>query len=85
MDANRMPGDAEAAAAAAGMSDTYGHSTPAIGDLVHWRFGREGSDGGRVTAVIAGVVPKLVVKSDNGGETYTIDSRMWPVGNRLDF
>lgn len=37
MDANteRMPGDAEAAAAAAGMAETYGRATPhAVGDSI---------------------------------------------------
>jgi len=35
MDATRMPGDAEAAGAIAGMNDTYGHAAPAVGDWVN--------------------------------------------------
>jgi len=35
MDANRMPGDAEADAAAAGMQETYGRPLPSVGDWVN--------------------------------------------------
>jgi hypothetical protein len=36
MDANeRMPGDAEAAAAVAGMQDAYGRPLPSIGDWIN--------------------------------------------------
>lgn len=39
MDANeRMPGDAEAAAAIAGMQDVYGRTEHAVGDLVTFRL-----------------------------------------------
>jgi hypothetical protein len=42
MDANeRMPGDAEAAAAVAGMQDVYGRPLPSIGDWIN------GSSGGK--------------------------------------
>jgi hypothetical protein len=50
MDAtNRQPGDAEAAAAAAGLRETYGHHY-AVGDLVNGRSG--GKDwSGRITEI----------------------------------
>jgi hypothetical protein len=50
MDANdRQPGDAEAAAAAAGMQELYGHHY-AVGDLVNGRSG--GKDwSGRITQI----------------------------------
>ncbi len=42
MDASeRMPGDAEASAAIAGMQDVYGRSLPSIGDWIN------GSSGGK--------------------------------------
>lgn len=85
MDADRMPGDAEAAGAIAGMSDTYGHLCPAVGDQIWWRLTPGTWDSGRVQSIEPGVEARLVVKSDFDGETYTIDPRMWPAGNRLDF
>lgn len=49
MDVEKMPGDAEAAAAAAGMAETYGH-TFAIGDTVSGRSGGK-SWTGRITQI----------------------------------
>jgi hypothetical protein len=66
MDANseRMPGDAEADAAAAGMVDLYGRSL-AKGDEVRyrrdsWPAGR--SDGGRVVAFHRG---RILIETDD--------------------
>lgn len=87
MDANteRMPGDAEAAAAIAGMSDTYGHLCPAVGDRISWRIEEGTFDTGRVQRIVPGVTPRLIVTSEFTGDTHAIDARIWPVGNRLDF
>lgn len=85
MDANRMPGDAEAAAAIAGMSDTYGHACPSVGDQVWWRIEEGTWDTGRVLRILPGVDTKLVVKSELSHDVHVIDVRMWPAGNRLDF
>lgn len=85
MDADRMPGDAEAAAAIAGMQDTYGHLCPAVGDRISWRITPGTFDSGRVQSITPGVNPLLVVKSEFDGVVFTIDARMWPEGNRLDF
>jgi streptogramin lyase len=72
MDAmERMPGDAEAAAAAAGMAETYGRATrPAIGDSIWFSptvatFAREGRVIGYGTA-------DFLVVRDPDGETFTI-------------
>jgi hypothetical protein len=55
MDASmeRMPGDAEAAAAVAGMQDVYGRPLPSVGD---WVNGESGGKrwAGRVLDVIGG-------------------------------
>lgn len=85
MDADRMPGDAEALGAIAGMNDTYGHMLPAVGDQVWWRITPGTWDSGRVQSIAPGLRPRLVVRSEFDGTVYTIDARMWPEGNRLDF
>lgn len=53
MDANRMPGDAEALAAIAGMAETYGRSVEhAVGDSLTFRLvGWEAPRVGRVEGV----------------------------------
>ncbi|NBW86015.1 MAG: hypothetical protein EBR23_04090 [Planctomycetia bacterium] len=62
MDAtNRQPGDAEAAAAAAGLRETYGH-TFAIGDMVSGVSGGK-SWSGRITEI--------------DGERLTIEGDGW--------
>lgn len=85
MDAYRMPGDAEAAAAIAAMNDTYGHACPAVGDRISWRIEAGTFDSGRVLRILPGVETKLVVKSEFSDAVHVIDVRMWPAGNRLDF
>jgi hypothetical protein len=65
MDANfRMPGDAEAAAAVAGMQDLYGRSLPSIGD---WINGCSGGKrwAGRVLDVAGSTV---IVGLDGGAQ-----------------
>lgn len=90
MDANRMPGDAEAAGAIAGMRETCGWcELPPIGNRVAFRtkamteFGFEaakvvahGNEDGR---------PTLVVELDGGAGLRVIDARQWPAGNLLPF
>jgi hypothetical protein len=64
MDANfRMPGDAEAAAAVAGMQDVYGRSPVehAVGDWISWHAA-DGIRSGRIEAISGEV--HLVMQAD---------------------
>jgi len=68
MEANteRMPGDAEAAAAAAGMAETYGHGPrPAIGDSV-WFSPTVGSMASEGRVVAYGEHDFLIVREPSG-------------------
>lgn len=90
MDANaRMPGDAEAAGAIAGMADTYGQELPPIGSRVAFRLRCHDEAGWDAAKVVAHGEedghPTLVVELDDGAGLRVIDARLWPVGNRLDF
>mgnify|MGYP006284754725 CR=1 FL=1 len=87
MDASRMPGDAEAAAAAAGMRETYGGDPPFTpGQDIRYRIGETGWYVGRVIAIDDLSEPiKLVVEDNEGGEWRTIDGREWPAGNVMPY
>ena len=62
MDANfRMPGDAEAAAAVAGMQDVYGRPLPSVGDWISWHSA-DGIRSGRIEAISGDV--HLVMQKD---------------------
>ena len=89
MDANRMPGDAEAAAAIAQMNGNGWFELPPIGSRVAYRTKAmtdvefeaaqvvaHGSEDGR---------PTLVVELDGGAGLRVIDAREWPLGNILPF
>lgn len=73
MDANaeRMPGDAEAAGAAAGMAETYGRATHhAVGDSI-WVSTTVGAMPRQTRVIEVGIHGFLIVQ-DEDGERYTI-------------
>lgn len=87
MDAmDRMPGDAEAAGAAAGMQDVYGRELPSIGDRISWRLGESGWDVGRIVEIESYSPPRAIAQSEHDGRLIEIDPR--PIrdgGNTLPF
>lgn len=93
MELERMPGDAEAAAAIEGMADTYGKpaavSLPAVGDRITYRtkaMTETEWEAGRVVRVqaISGR-PLIVVEAEDAMTLRVIDARPWPDGNVLPF
>lgn len=89
MDANRMPGDAEAAGAAAGMSDLYGCTLPEIGERVAYRL-QGWSDRSFDAAKVIGHLhaegsTTVLIELDDGSGLRVIDARPWPTGNLLPF
>jgi hypothetical protein len=88
MDAmERMPGDAEAAAAIAALRETAGHGF-AIGDRLSYR--RQEWGGGYEPARVVGFfdegqVPRLIVEHEDGSGIAVIDPREFPIGNVLPF
>lgn len=89
MDANRMPGDAEAAAAIAGMQEIYGRELPTIGSRVAFRLNGWSDASFEAARVVAHGEedgrPTLVVELDGGAGLRVIDARQWPAGNLLPF
>lgn len=78
----------EYAAAAAGMSDTYGRCAYAVGDRVTYRLAGDGT--GYRTGRVAGhkADGTLYVEADGRGPGCgidVIDARPWPAGNVLPF
>lgn len=86
MDANeRMPGDAEAAAAAEGLRELNGF---AIGDRLSYR--RQEWGGGYEPARVIGTAvengqPLLIVEHEDGSGIAVIDPRPFPEGHVLPF
>lgn len=91
MDAEtRMPGDAEAAGAAAGMRELYGCELPAVGSRVAFRLRTHAEDEWEAGRVIRHMTddgrPIVVVEAeDEPGILRAIDAREWPAGNLLPF
>ena len=81
MDANRMPGDAEAAGAIAGMQDTYGKPAEehAVGDRLTWRTPSGNARGCRV--IVAHGDDLYTVEMEGTGVRTIIDGRPEPVGH----
>lgn len=90
MDANRMPGDAEAAAAAAGMQDVHGWEIPKVGERIAFRLRShlpsEYENGRVVRHLTDDGRPIIVIEpEDEPGTMRAIDARLWPTGNLLPY
>lgn len=89
MDADRMPGDAEAAGAAAGMAETYGCELPRVGSRIAVRLRTHTEaeyDRATVVGLVHGSPFGLAVElEDEPGVRRAIDGREWPAGNVLPF
>jgi hypothetical protein len=84
-DIDRMPGDAEAAAAVAGTQETYGHGL-AIGDRVTYRLAGWADsewETGRICAF--GADGHFLCQSELDGTYRAVNPAPWPVGNVLPF
>lgn len=89
MDADRMPGDAEAAGAIAGMRELNWFEMPPIGSRVAFRTKAMTETEFEAAQVVAhgneDGRPTLVVELDGGAGLRVIDAREWPAGNLLPF
>lgn len=90
MDADRSPGDAEAAGAAAAMRELYGCELPAVGSRVAFRLRThtqsEYENGRVVRHMTDDGRPIVVVEAeDEPGILRAIDAREWPAGNLVPY
>lgn len=90
MDADRSPGDAEAAGAAAAMRELYGCELPAVGSRVSFRLRTHADNEYETGRVIRHITddgrPIVVVEpEDEPGIMRALDAREWPAGNLLPF